>query len=277
MKAKSTAIIVGWGLLSAALAVCPCPVMAQAGPGPLAPPQSQSQTRGAPSQPVAAPKRQVIPPRTTLAGAWRINRDDSDDGRQKVQSASRSNTSNNPDPNGYPGRYPGGGYPGGGYPFPGSGGPYGGNRGNREAQNIADNPKIQELIRPPDALSFDLKNSEVDLTDDQVHTLVFYTDGRQLQKTTNENRQEIAAHWNGSQLVSDEKSPLGGKMSRTFELSPDGRQFYETLHIDNGKKSPLYIRYVYDVASGDIQSGADPDPDRPVLKRQPDDTGNTSQ
>lgn len=275
-----TAIIVCLGLLGAATTVSPSRVRAQAGPGPLAVPQSQSQVP--PVQPAAPPKRQIVPPRKTLEGSWKINRDDSDDGRRKVQGANRTNTNNNPDPNSYPGGYPGGGYPGGppigGYPFPGSGGPYGGNRGNREAQNIEDNPKMQELIRPPDSLSFDLKDSEVDVTDDQVHTLVFYTDGRPLQKTTNNNRQEIAAHWNGGQLVSDEKSPLGGKMSRTFELSPDGRQFYETLHIDNGKsKSPLYIRYVYDVASGDIQSGPEPDPDRPVLKRKPDDAADSSQ
>jgi len=60
---------------------------------------------------------------------------------------------------------------------------------------------------------------------------------------------EIAAHWNGSQLVSDEKSPQGGKMSRTFELSKDGRQVYETISIERGKnRGSLSVRYVYDTA-----------------------------
>jgi len=40
--------------------------------------------------------------------------------------------------------------------------------------------------------------------------------GRQLQKSANENHQEIAAHWNGGQLVSDEKSPQGGKNEPNF-------------------------------------------------------------
>jgi hypothetical protein len=93
-------------------------------------------------------------------------------------------------------------------------------------------------------------NAEVDVTDDQYHRLIFYTDGRQLQKSTNDNYREIAAHWNGSQLVSDEKSPQGGKMSRTFELSRDGMKVYETVNTDRVKsRSPLAVRYVYDIAN----------------------------
>ena len=38
-------------------------------------------------------------------------------------------------------------------------------------------------------------------------------------------------------------------MSRTFELSQDGRTLYETLDIDNGRSDiPLVIRYVYDAS-----------------------------
>jgi hypothetical protein len=136
---------------------------------------------------------------------------------------------------------------------------------------------MQSLIHPGDSLNVDLKNPEVDIIDDQFRKLTVYTDRRQLQKSTDNNNQEIAAHWNGSQLVTDEKSPLGGKMSRTFELSADGRQLYENLHVDNGKsKTPLTIRYVYDAASSAIQP-AESDPDRPVLKRKPDDPGDSSQ
>jgi hypothetical protein len=113
--------------------------------------------------------------------------------------------------------------------------------------------------------------------DDQFRKLTVYTDGRQLSKTTDNNNQEIAAHWNGSRLVTDEKSPLGGKMSRTFELSADGRQLYVSLRIDNGRsKTPLTIRYVYDAANSAIQP-TEPDPDRPVLKRKGDDSGDPPQ
>jgi hypothetical protein len=37
-------------------------------------------------------------------------------------------------------------------------------------------------------------------------------------------------------------------MSRTFELSSDGRQLYETLQMTTGRNNtPLVIRYVYDI------------------------------
>ena len=62
--------------------------------------------------------------------------------------------------------------------------------------------------------------------------------------------QEIAAKWEGNRLVTEEKDPRGNKMSRAFELSSDGMQLYETLHMTVGRSNtPLVIRYVYDQAS----------------------------
>ena len=138
---------------------------------------------------------------------------------------------------------------------------------------------MQPLIHPSDSLSIELQNPEVDVTDDQSHQLIFYTDGRKLQKSKDNNHQQVAAHWDGSRLVSDEKSPLGGKMSRTFELSQDGRSLYETLHIDNGRSdTPLVIRYVYDVPGSNVRTRReDSDPNRPVLKRNPDESDSSPQ
>ena len=58
-------------------------------------------------------------------------------------------------------------------------------------------------------------------------------------------------------------------MSRTFELASDGKQFFETIHVDRGKsKGTLVIRYVYDVSAGaSSQATHETDPDQPVLKR----------
>ena len=288
LRTGKTSVYVFWVFLGTASLIDPSCVMAQAAPGPLAPTASQSQPQAPPPEPpTARSKEPAVQPRTTLAGSWKLNHDDSDDPQQKVRAAERQsggNAGSDRDdgypgggyPGGYPGRYPGGGYPGngpmgGGYPYPGDGGPYGVPRGG--GKDIAGNPKMQSLIHPSESLNIDLKNPEVDVTDDQFRKLTLYTDGRQLQKQTDENHQEMAAHWNGSQLVSDEKSPLGGKMSRTFELSADGRRFYETLHIDNGRsKTPMVNRYAYDAASSDAHSVQESDPNRPVLKRHSDDS-----
>jgi hypothetical protein len=264
--------------------------MAQLAPGPISPAPSQTP----PSGPAAKPKQQEVQPRTSLDGAWKLNRDESDDPRAKAQDsrgASGGNGGGYPG-GGYPGggypggggRYPGGGYPGGGYPggggrYPGGGYPGGGGGGPYGGQDEQTDERVLQLIRPAGSLSFSLKNAEIDVTDEQYHKLVFYTDGRQLQKPKDDRYQEIAAHWNGGQLVSDEKSPQGGKTSRTFELSPDGLQIYETLHIDRGKsRGPLVARYVYDVANSQSgQAGRDSDPDQPVLKRHADDSNSSPQ
>jgi hypothetical protein len=290
LKTRSTGVAVCFGFVVAVLIVLPGRLTGQATPGPISPAQSQAP----PSLPVAKPKQQQqqIQPRKSLDGAWKLNRDESDDPRAKAQESSgRSGGYGGRYPGGgypggsYPGgRYPGGGYPGGGYPgggYPGGGypggGPYGG-PGNR-GQNTENEAKILQLIRPAGSLSFSLMNAEIDVTDDQYRKLVFFTDGRKLQKPKDDSYQEIAAHWNGSQLVSDEKSPEGGKMSRTFELSQDGRQLYETLHIDRGKsRGSLVVRYVYDGTNPkNGQSGHDSDPEQPVLKRHSDDNNSSSQ
>jgi len=132
---------------------------------------------------------------------------------------------------------------------------------------------LEQLIRPLSSLGFVVKTAEVDLTDDHFNKVGFFTDGRQLQKPKDDTYQEIAAHWDGTRLVTDEKTRQGSKMSRTFELSQDGRQFFETVHIDRGKsKGLLNIRYVYDVAGSDTQTDHDSDPSQPVMKRHVDTT-----
>ena len=114
-------------LLAALIAVsvlCPQRLNAQvAPPGPIAPPASQQQSGTQSQRPVAAkPKPPQVPPRTTLAGPWKLNADDSDDPSPESSKRGESGSSRNGGGNGggYPGGgYPGadgGGYPGGGYP-----------------------------------------------------------------------------------------------------------------------------------------------------------------
>jgi hypothetical protein len=109
-------------------------------------------------------------------------------------------------------------------------------------------------MRPSSTLTFSQKDKEFDLTEDQGRKRAFFTDGRKLQKSKDESYEEIAAHGDATRLVSDEKTPLGGKLSRTFELSPDGTQLFETIQMENTRSnSPVSFRYVYDVAKDNGQ------------------------
>jgi hypothetical protein len=293
LKLRPTAILLLGGVLIAAALLSLKLPSAHAATVSLA--QSQDPS---PPQPAATSKQ---PPRTTLAGSWKLNRDESDDPRQIVRDAEPPSSGTaggapgggypgggypgggnpggggypgggNPGGGGYPGGYPGGGNPGGGYPGGGRRGGYPSGGQQDTGQNIEDNPKMQPLIHPSGLLTIELKNPEINVTDDDLHKLTLYTDGRKLQKSKDNSDQEVAAHWDGSRLVSEEKSPLGGKMNRTFELHQDGRQLIETLRIANGRSdTPIVIRYVYDIASSDTKSEQESDPNRPVLKRNSDD------
>jgi hypothetical protein len=213
------------GLLAAEVT----PAQAPSGPITAAPSQTAPATAANGSNPAPLP-----PARTTILGAWKFNPDDSDDARKRRQDSSGSNGGNS---GGGHGRM-GGGYPGGGH----------GGYGRRGGESDEERQKLREFFTPAKAITLSMTGAEVDLVDDRDRKRAFMTDGRKLQKSKNENYQEIAAKFAGNRLVSNEKDPRGNKMSRTFELSSDGRQLYETLQMTTGRNNtPLVIRYVYDI------------------------------
>src|SRR6266576_614262 len=210
----------------------PGAVYSQAPPGPV--PAGQPQPVPASE---AKPQEQspLPPPRTTILGAWKFNADESDDPSKRRKDSRGSNGGGN---GGGRGRMGGSG----------RGGGYGGRGGGGETDE--ERQKMHELLTPARAIRLSMTGAEVDLVDDRDRKRAFMTDGRKLQKSKDENYEEIAAKFDGNRLISDEKNPRGGKMSRTFELSYDGRQLYETLHMTTGRNNtPLVIRYAYDVPS----------------------------
>jgi hypothetical protein len=201
----------------------------------------------APSGPITAAPAQAAPaanapnpapaptPRTTILGAWKFNPDDSDDPSKRREDSQDSNGGSG----GGHGRM-GGGYPGGGH------GGYGGRRGGGESDE--QRQKMHDLFTPARSLRLSMTGAEVDLVDDRDRKRAFMTDGRKLQKSKDDNYQEIAAKWEGIRLSTEERDPRGNKMSRTFELSSDGLQLYETLHMTTGRgNTPRVIRYTYDI------------------------------
>jgi hypothetical protein len=202
---------------------------AQAPAGPVvAPPQPASVPAARAPDPVPLP-----PPRQSILGAWKLNKDDSDDPRKRAEDSRGSS-------GGYGGRRSGGGWPGGG----GMGGRRGGYGGESDEQR----QKMLELFSPPKSMTFSMTGAEVDLLDDRDRKRALMTDGRKLKKSKDDNYQEIAAKWDGNRLVTDEKDPRGNKMSRAFELSEDGRQLYETLHLKMGRSNTeTSFRFVYDI------------------------------
>ena len=103
---------------------------------------------------------------------------------------------------------------------------------------------------PAASLTVEQKENEFDFSDNQSRKRILYTDGRKLQKSKDDKRQELAARWDAGHLTYDERSPRGGKLTRTFEVSSDGSQLYETIELDDSRiYAPTVIRYVYDAVS----------------------------
>ena len=151
--------------------MCAQRVRAQAPAGPVTTPP--------PGTVPAARAPEPVPARQSILGAWKLNRDESDDPRQRMRD------SRSPNGGGYGGRR-GGGWPGGGG--------YGGRRGGMEGgESDEERQKMHELLSPPATMTL--------------------------------------------------------SMTRSFELSPDGRQLYENLPIDgNGRTNhTLDLHYVYDI------------------------------
>src|SRR6266852_3636622 len=111
MKSKLLRICVATGCLGLVAAAWSAGTKAQAPAGPL--PAAQPQPSASPD---ARPQEQSdrVKPRTSILGAWKLNRDESDDPRKKIQDARGAN---------------GGGRGGVRMGIPGmGGGPYGGRR-----------------------------------------------------------------------------------------------------------------------------------------------------
>jgi hypothetical protein len=238
MNSRNFRIFVAASSLGLFVAGWPAGAGAQAPAGPL--PAAQPQP---PSSPDARPAEQAAPvkPRTSILGGWKLNRDESDDPRKKMQDARGADNGRG-----------GGGRGGVRMGIPGmGGGPYGGRRGGGGNESDAERQQMQQVLAPTNALTVAeaKKDVEIDVFDDQQRKTAIFTDGRKLQKTKDSTTQEIAAHWDGNRLVTDEKTPKGQKMSRTYELSYDGTQLYETLRVAHGRSdSQVSIRYVYDQA-----------------------------
>ena len=222
------------GIMIAAWLLAPQTALAQAPPGPqTTPPPAQ----GGPPPP---PIQKVTPakPRQTIMGAWKLNKDESDNPRDRMRQDSGQNNG------GYGGRRGGGGYPGGR-------GGYGG-----RGESDEDRQRMADLLDPPREMKLSMTGAEVDLLDNLDRKRAFMTDGRKLQKSKDTSYEEVAAHWDGTRLVSDEKDSRGNKMSRTFELSSDGLQLFEKVHITNGRNNTTRsFEFVYDATDNPSSAG----------------------
>jgi hypothetical protein len=188
-----------------------------------------------------------------LSGTWKLNRDESDDAREKLRSAVQDR-----DQNGPMGGHGGMGGSGVGIGIPGIGGigrSRGGPGGQRGSGTGSEDQRsrLRSLVEPSDQIKIVQKGPEVDVTDSDSRVRVLFTDGRKIEKTKKDSIQtEGKARWDHRTLVTEEKGPDGEKISYSYEILAEGKQLADTLTLETKHlNTPIIVRSVYDKSDGD--------------------------
>jgi hypothetical protein len=196
----------------------------------------------------AEPARPAIP---NLAGRWQLNRELSEDARQKMREAMNQGRPRSGLMGGRRPRGGGAGAPAGALPPEGFGG------ADRESEGPS-----QDLLEPPELLTVTQTEGQVTIEDGQ-RVLRLYTDGR---KSKRENGLvEVRARWKASELVVESKGadlPKAGSDSQrspsnrigapksvtVYALDAAKRQLLVTTHLEGPLGESVVVRRVYDVA-----------------------------
>lgn len=195
-------------------------------------------TAGAATHQAASQDASSQAAKPNLGGTWKLNKDQSDDPRQKMQAAMGNSSEG------------GGGNPNRGEGRPGRGGPGGmmAEWSQLTVTQLDANVKVTgasgrmlATTTPPDDSAKSSDNSN-GANDD--------ANGGQRRGP------QVLAQWQGSQLVVNGRGFGGGTTTRTYELSPDAKQLYVTTKMTSERLSqPVTYRLVYDkgTASGNSQ------------------------
>jgi hypothetical protein len=167
--------------------------------------------------------------KANFAGRWKLNKDQSDDPRQKMQQAMGGS--------GGPGRSHG----------------WGGGRGNEGGGEGPGHERGGGMMDDLSQLTIEQKDSTVKVTSASGRVLAAYPNSDQANSTSSGGGRDdtegatSSAQWQGNQLVVVTQGRRGGKTTRTYALSPDGNQLYVTTRMESKRFSqPVTFRLVYD-------------------------------
>jgi hypothetical protein len=182
---------------------------------------------------------QTVPAaKPNLTGTWILNQDQSDNPREKMQQAMGAPTEGNG--GGGEGRYQNNGRTGRG-------------------------PGRRGIMAEFSKLTIEEPGGNVKITGASGRELA--TTQPQTNKAESNEKNEnqggmgalrsapAAAQWQGNQLVAKSEGYGRGTTTRTYELSPDGKQLYVTTKVENERLSqPVTYRLVYDPAKAENNS-----------------------
>ena len=187
-----------------------------------------------------------------LAGRWQLDRERSDDAKQKMREAmDRPGT----------GKFAGLGPIG---PGPRSGGPMGGGpmgarpmggqpagsrpRGGDPAADGWAGGTMAQLLEPPRMLVITLDDGEVTLDGGGESLLRLRPDGRKVKREG--GAVELKARWKDGELVVETEREDGPRMVTSYRVTSDRQELHVTSRVE-GPLEDVVVRRVYDAAPPD--------------------------
>ncbi len=196
----------------------------------------------------AAPVRSQDAAKPSIAGAWTLNRELSDQasgGREGRDGSERGRGRDG----GSGGRRGGGGFGGGGFGGRGGGMGRGGGRGQQmdpeETARMRD--AMQAITEASDHLVITQTESMIVITGKDGRTTRFSPDGKKIKDDN--TKIERKTKWEGAKLVSEINGAGLGKITQTFNLDPESHQLRIVLQMEGGGRGnnqPRSITHVYD-------------------------------
>jgi hypothetical protein len=189
------------------------------------------------------------PEKISLAGAWTLNKDLSDQPPSNRQGGDQSGQGQGQ------GRHSGGGYGrgggmhgGGGYGRGGGGG--GGGRAGMDPEAAARmRDAMRDIVNPPDKLTIVQTDSMVVLTGPDGRTTRLSPDGKKI-KDDNTGI-ERKTKWDAGKLVSEISGAGSGKITQSFSLDAEHHQLKIVAVMEGGRNNSQQrsITHIYDAAA----------------------------
>jgi len=183
------------------------------------------------SNPATDQQAQAATAQPNLAGTWKLNEKQSDDPRAKMRAAMNAN---------------------------GGSAPTGGRMGNRPGRGPSGRGGMMRQFAQLTIAQSDKGVNVTGATGRLIATSEAQSDDSQNAQNNGGMMMRMPpakAKWQGNELVATSEGFGGGTITRTFQLSPDGKQLYMTTKIENPRFSePVTYRLVYDPGKADTNS-----------------------
>jgi hypothetical protein len=175
-----------------------------------------------------------------LTGTWKLNKDLSDDPRQKMKEAQDSGGSGG----GGLGRHRGG---------------FGGRRRGSDTDTGAESPRssLEENASALQLLKIQHQEPQLVIEDGIGRQHKLFTDGRKVEEERSQGgTTEMRAVWKDARIVVTTEPEKGPKITETYAVAADGSQLTVTSKIEGRRGRAIEIRRVYDAVKPAVTPAA---------------------